>query len=320
MKQILLFALFILSISPAFGQNQLSEEQSRAIQKAKRYGLPMSRVDVSIAGVNRTILILGETHFKDGQTAKEEMELITHFDTRLIEDYWGSGKKPTWSEKAILKFTSIMFPLLQKTKKNGQPSTLQRIHEKGFFRYANGYVYYNHCYVGRVTENGFYVNKANNQTILQGLPHSEHENYKNELLSLGRNSIEVRAATMADRFFTNPTWKSCPNGAVSPVLTKAKTYSGELGELAKWDKSNVCGDLVCTYKGSGRPSKRELRMVENFYLTLKSNPEAKTALILVGADHIKGIQHLLTTWEAKRTGGRENLAQPASPRKISRAN
>lgn len=296
------FALsFFLFISPAvWAGNHFTQEQNQAVAIAQQFGLPMSRLDLQVDGIERSILILGETHVKPAETAAQELNLISAFDFRLIEGYGGSGKEKTWKEKALLQFIGFIYPIMRRFQKQGQPSSLGKTYESGFYRHVNGWLYYNRCYVGHTTENGFFTHTANNEIILNGMKESGRLLYRKRLLRVGRNSTEVRRLTGADHLINNNSGKSCSVELAVPEFKNIATFAIEVGDLAKWDRANICGDLVCLYSRNGKPSTRELRMAENIVLTLKAFPEQQTALVLVGAGHIAGLNFLLSSWSEKQ--------------------
>ncbi len=301
MKSLALATLIFVCLSSiSQAANWLTQAQNQAVLKANQHGLPMNRIDIEIDGIERSILILGETHVKPADTQKHELDLISAFDFRMIEGYSDSGKEPTLKEKALMAFIGFMYPLMRHFQKEGQPSTLGRTFEHGFYRHNNGWLYYNRCYVGRASENGFYFNRSNNEIILNGLNPADRQKYQEKLFQIGRGSIEARRATNADHLVNGNSGTSCSAESAESQFSNFVTYAIEVGDLAKWRRDNICGDLVCLYSRDGKPSSRELRMAENIALTLKGSPRQQTALILVGEAHIAGLTFLLSNWSEKQ--------------------
>ena len=92
----------VVSNSPhLFAQENLTQNQLEAITLARKNGVYVRVLDLDVADVPRTLVLLGETHQKSQKLFTAEAQFLSHFNFRFIEGWGGTGVPPNLRDRAF---------------------------------------------------------------------------------------------------------------------------------------------------------------------------------------------------------------------------
>jgi hypothetical protein len=301
----------------------LTKTQIEAIANARRQDLPVDVVDLTINGIPRSIVILGETHVKIQTTSNYEKELISKFPIHLIENMSGTGLPPTILETILRKTDMGWFKLFVfidnlSPKKIADDSLVEssilQTERNGVSIVPSGRVYYDQEQIGLITNGSFFPDQNNlSQIIRNSQPEApgpflkklfkavpkiaialQNINNESESLLSSNSRQNVRVGFEDDESDESKSGTQIPIKAKFEPNAFSLNLSIEMGALDIWQNPNACKGLTCAR--SGQFSTRDLRMTNTIYEVLKTVNEIESAIVLVGNTHRPLITKLLENW------------------------
>ncbi len=258
----------------------LTDLQSQAVEKAGNHLLYTTEiVEVTIAGVPREVVILGEMHKKTKAASELGEAVITQFKYRGIEMPPINDINASYIQAALIGFAVAVDRSIGAIRKwigleKGATSVLDTMYS-GFFITQENQVVFNGYLVGMLRADGFYYDETRVKKLIPQLPSDKTELFFTLLKKHTDRALDAR--TKVDSGFLNI--KSInPFPSHPKLITKdfsdSLTLGLEFGDLKHF-------------------SSRNERMAKNIIAFLEQYPEATEMLVIVGALHVSPVRKLL---------------------------
>lgn len=258
----------------------LNVEQTNALQKASEHLLySVDRVEVTIEGVEREIVIVGEMHRKTEAATDIGREVIAAFPYRAIEMPPISDMEQSKIQAVLMGIAYGIDRTVSKVRdllgyKKGTSSVLDALH-RGFFISQENQIIYNGYYLGELREDGAYYDHSRVAVLVNMLPHDQVASFFTSLKIYVDKTLETRKRV-------DPSFLQV-SGINSFPLRAAPVLPGFINELT----------LGIEYGYLNHFSSRDDRMTRNIISMLSQNPEATQLLVIVGKLHVEPIKKLL---------------------------
>jgi len=249
-----------MGISAGHAESGAQLSYENLVHRIESAGVDAQLRRFKISSEEKSLVILGESHVKPREEAQKELELIKFFKVRFLEGYAGNGKEP-WLKENVTLFLAewILFPILKRVKQL-EATTLHKATVQGFYLSPNGSLFYAGCFLGSQTSTGLVLNSMGVENVQQSLKLEFRKSFLARLTELSASAGRVRNELSAENLhfpgdFKNP----------QPCSRSSVKVNFEVGDLRKWNRKRVCGDLTCGASKDRLPSTRELRMVDNIW-------------------------------------------------------
>jgi len=251
----------ILLLSSLFGvqtfaecrfSNLLSKKQCEEVSKLKEMGIPVIVKNFTIDGKKKTLVVLGENHFKDPAVALLEMDFIELFPFRFAEASNGTGDEhSSFGEFLLSKTREDDFRLQEyyRSMVSYFPSSIDYLYEKGFSFTSEGRVFFNDCDLGIVQNRQFYAHR-NLDFIKSELDQNLRAHFFKTLFKNIKHISYIQNEIVKDEHYSVLDRKrENPSCVLEEKITREDieklTVEVERGKLSHW--KNSCESSYCTY-------------------------------------------------------------------------
>lgn len=267
MRATILLLLTLISTSfyshPAWAQSQLTQGQKAILAKVEQHdNFKIGMVDVTVDGIPRTVVILGESHVKFAQASDEGKDVIGYFTLRGIENYSADDAK-YWTAQGDASAQKTVQQAQWETKLVTtiakffvKGSTITDSWYTGYGFASNGAVFYQYKGLGLMIPADDPAVKKNDPTVSKLTGPMANVAMAHELIDGTKDAyIKIADPKVAADAAANP------NPAIDVML--------EYGSLSLFDadcrQQHTCEYIV---------NIRNRRMAANVLATLKAFPRA----------------------------------------------